>query len=179
MQISNILYSDKPSITVSFKDDQMQSGFLFCGLFAIVFTTALIFGGQSGQFMLKQRPMRFHLIQSLESCSMSIFPVIRFRHVTGKIKPTDEVDVYCICRISEFTKSQWIHCLASKEWYHSKICVWKIFNSKLAWYCFRCNNNYKIYFYNYRIYKIIKVTLLYKTLLGYPHQNQSMHFWLT
>ena len=55
MQISNILYSDKPTITVSFKDVQMQSGFSDCGLFFIAFATALIFGRQPGEFMFQNK----------------------------------------------------------------------------------------------------------------------------
>ena len=144
MQISNILYSDKPTITVSFKDVQMQSGFSDCGLFSIAFATALIFGRQPGEFMFQQREMRSHLIQCLESRLMSMFPILGLRRVTRKVKSTDEVDIYWICRIPEFTNSQWIQCSACKEWYHSNVCVKvdeKYLNSKLAYYCFRCNNN--------------------------------------
>ena len=67
--------------------------------------------------------MRSHLIQCLESRSMSMFPLLRLRRVTRKVKSTDEVDIYCICRIPEFTNSQWIQCSGCKEWYHSNVCV--------------------------------------------------------
>ena len=49
-------------ITISFKDGQMESGLSDCGLFAIDFATALIFGRQSGEFMFQQRQIRSHLI---------------------------------------------------------------------------------------------------------------------
>ena len=131
-------------ITISFKDIQMESGLSDCGLFAIDFTTALIFGRQPGEFMFQQRQMRSHLIQCLESHSMSMFPIMRLRRVAGKVKSTNRIDVYCICRVPEFINSQWIQCSTCKEWYHLDSCVKvaeKYLSSNLAWYCFKCNNN--------------------------------------
>ena len=122
----------------------MQSGLSDCGLFAIAFATALIFGKQPCEFMFQQRQTRSHLIQCLESHSMSMFPFMMLRHVAGKVKSTNCIDVYCICRVPEFTNSQRIQCSTCKEWYHSDTCVkvaGKYLSSNLPWYCFKCNYN--------------------------------------
>ena len=97
--------------------------------------------------------------QSLESHSMPMFPVLRLRCITGKVNSTNEVDIYCVCRIPEFTNSQWIQCSTCKEWYHSNICVKvseKYLNSKLTGTVLsvitirihncKCTNNHQSYF---------------------------------
>ena len=45
-QVAALLATDRPSISMSFMDVQMQSGSSDCGIFAIAFATALVFGGE-------------------------------------------------------------------------------------------------------------------------------------
>ena len=51
-QVAALLATDRPSISMSFMDVQMQSGSSDCGIFAIAFATALVFGRRPGEFFL-------------------------------------------------------------------------------------------------------------------------------
>ena len=56
--------------------------------------------------MFEQKAMRSHLIKCLESQRISMFPVKKLRRVAGKVKSTQLIKVYCICRLPEFMDSQ-------------------------------------------------------------------------
>lgn len=141
MQISCLLHTEQPHIKLLIKDVQMQSGTADCGMFAIAFATALIYGKQPGEFCFDQSRMRTHLMECLEARKISMFPVKRMRRTASKIKTSEQFKVYCICRMPNFTNSKWIQCSSCKEWYHCESCVkvhQKYLNSKTVWHCFKC-----------------------------------------
>ena len=142
-QIANILATDKATIKLYFMDVQMQSGGCDCGLFAIAFATALVFGKHPGCFLFEQKCMRSHLLHCLESQEMTMFPTRkeRRRHTELKVKSTDTYAIYCICRMPKLPNDRWIKCTSCKEWYHSDYCVSvseEELSSKTAWYCHKC-----------------------------------------
>ena len=51
-QIATLLASPSSHITLKFVDVQMQSGTYVCGLFAVAFATALVYGYNPGQYFL-------------------------------------------------------------------------------------------------------------------------------
>ena len=53
---------------------QMQSENYDCGIFAIVFATALVHGEHPGKFLFNQDPMKRYLMKCLELGEM-MFPV--------------------------------------------------------------------------------------------------------
>ena len=121
---------------------QMQAGGNDCGIFAIAFTTALVFAEQPVCFSFNQPEMRKHLHECFIKRQMSMFPVKRSRHSQVSAKRTEEVPVYCKCRMPELPGLQWIQCSKCGGWYHVETCV-RVPKKQLRvnhcpWYCHQC-----------------------------------------
>ena len=102
----------------------MQSGSYDCGLFAIAFATALALGEKPELFSFEQLKMHTHLRQCLEKGEMEMFPVSRKRRMKKSlVKSTEEIPVYCKCRMPELPGDHMIECTACKEWYHLDTCA--------------------------------------------------------
>ena len=83
MQISCLLHTEWPHITLLIKDVQMQSGTAHCGVFAISFATALIYNKQLTELCFDQSRMRSHLVEYLEARWISVFPIKKMRYDTS------------------------------------------------------------------------------------------------
>ena len=142
VQISSILATKLPVIRLKYMDVQMQSGLNDCGLFAIAFGTALSHGLHPGAYIFDQSLMRSHLLKCFENGKLSMFPVRKTRRVAEKIKRVEEFRVYCTCRMPITPGSQWIQCIACKEWYHTNTCIKVeqiyIDQTELKWLCSFC-----------------------------------------
>ena len=74
-----------------------------CGLFAIAFTTDLLYGNSSSNVSYEQEKMRQHLFICLKQDSFTLFP--RPSEDACKTKKfTYNLDVYCTCRDEYFEK---------------------------------------------------------------------------
>ena len=54
---------------------------------------------------------------------------------------TDEVRVYCTCRMPELPDTKWIECSRCKNWFHLDTCVSPssaALTTSLQWYCRAC-----------------------------------------
>ena len=119
-QIAALLATECPELLLKFMDVPMQSGTYDCGLFA----TALALGEKPEHYFFDQSKMRAHLWQCLERGEMRMFPVIRKRRVKkSAVKSTEQVPVYCKCRMPELPGERMIECTDCKEWYHLDSCV--------------------------------------------------------
>ena len=144
-QVASIMSTECSTIHLSFMDVQMQSGGYDCGLFAVAFVTALAFNKQPGQYLFDQQQMRKHLWKCLDRKKIEMFPVKKLRRSTAKVKSTDFVPIFCLCRMPELPNTQWIECPKCKEWFHLETCV-QVPKSNLAptgncvddWYCNAC-----------------------------------------
>ena len=65
-QIAALLSTKQPAVQLKYMDVQMQAGGYDCGLFAIAFATAIVFGKQPGLFCFDQPKMREHYRKCLE-----------------------------------------------------------------------------------------------------------------
>lgn len=140
-QIATLLASPSSHITLKFMDVQMQSGTYDCGLFAVVFATALAFGYNPGQYFFDQPSMRKHLWNCLRNQNMSMFPVIKERRGKQKVKSTQQIPLYCSCRLPDISGIRLIECSKCKTWYHTNICVpvdKKYFSRDIEWSCPKC-----------------------------------------
>ena len=141
-QIAALLATQLPSIELKYMDTQMQSGSSDCGLFAVAFATAIVFGKQPGLFSFDQSQMREHLKKCLEQQCITMFPIKKSRRRT-KVKATEQVHVYCSCRMPELSGTEWIECSKCREWYHAGACVeveQRHFDVKCKWFCPGCRN---------------------------------------
>ena len=138
MQIASLLFTEKPKITLEYQDVQKQSGLSDCGLFAIAFATALCFGRHPGELMFDQSKMRSYLMSCFQNRNISMFPIKKIKRTATKRKPTELINVYCICRMPEFTGSRWIQCSSCKEWFHCGTCVKVPPMPRVKWNCQKC-----------------------------------------
>ena len=141
VQVSNLLMTTKNTIRLHYNNVQMQSGQADCGLFAIVFATALLNGLHPGAYYFDQSFMRSHLLNCFERGEMEMFPIIKERRVKKKIKRIEEINVYCSCRRPLTRGAQLIRCGACREWYHTNSCVKvdkSFINTKKKWLCYLC-----------------------------------------
>ena len=84
--------TEKPELVLEFMDVPIQSGSYDCGLFAIVFATALALGEKPELFFFDQWNMRAHLRKCFEDGGMKIFPVLRkLTLMKSDVKTTEEV----------------------------------------------------------------------------------------
>ena len=96
---------------------------------------------QDHNYVFEQSLMRSHLLKCLKNGKMSIFPVKKTRRATQKIKRCEDLNVYCTCRMPVTPKSDWIQCVACKEWFHTNICVHVeqvYLKTKAKWLCSLC-----------------------------------------
>ena len=72
--IFNLFQWNSTKVTVKFARCQKQVGGVDCGLFAIAFATAIVFGKPPNKFKLIQQELRSHLINCFNKGKMSLFP---------------------------------------------------------------------------------------------------------
>lgn len=76
-QIAAMLATEHSSLKLKHMNAQMQAGQDDCGLFAIAFATAVVYGKQPGGVSFNQPKMRDHLYKCFESKQITMFPVKR------------------------------------------------------------------------------------------------------
>ena len=112
---------------------------------AIAFATVLALGEKPELFSFEHSKMCTHLRQCLIKREMEMFPVNRKHRVKKSlVKSTEEIPVYCNCRMPELPGDHMIEfeCTACKEWYHLDICVFVSPSARVdksaPWLCYRC-----------------------------------------
>ena len=138
--IAAVMATWKPELVLEFMNVPIQSGSYDCGLFAIAFATALALGEKPELFFFDQWNMR---AQCFEDGEMKMFPVLRKRRVKkSAVKTTEEVQVYCKCRMPELPGEQLIECTNCKEWYHLDTYIavppTTCLDSSVPWFCHKC-----------------------------------------
>ena len=140
-QIACLMRVAEPNLTLTFAGVQMQAGGSDCGIFALAFATAICFGHSPGKFHFDQQRMRTHLIECLEKKQFTMFPIRKERGQGSKIKASETVPLYCICRMPEMKQASMIQCSHRKLWYHGRHCVKTSDNAWLPasmWLCPSC-----------------------------------------
>ena len=70
VQIANIISTKHPTIKLRYVDVKKQSGHCDCGIFAIAFATAIVYGRNPGQYTFKQSAMRDHLLRPFHNTTL-------------------------------------------------------------------------------------------------------------
>jgi len=143
-QVGSLLHTDKSQFTLKFVDVHKQDGWNDCGLFSIAYTVALSFDLQPGTCVFEQNLMRLHLIRCLESHKFTTFPVGSQRHHGLKIVRSEDIKVFCLCRMPIVpTQPKMICCSVCESWFHTEICLTDVpksaaLNCKEHWSCPNC-----------------------------------------
>ena len=115
LQIAALMCCQASSITVNVQSMCLQNGGSDCGVYAIAYATDLCHGNHPEGLQYHQDRLRSHFIQCLESKKMLPFPSQR-RHA-GKPQ-TENISVYCSCRLPETDGEKMAACDRCNEWYH-------------------------------------------------------------
>ena len=115
LQIAALMCCQASSITVNVQSMCLQNGGSDCGVYAIAYATDLCHGNHPEGLQYHQDRLRSHLIECLESKKMLPFPSQR-RHA-GKPQ-TENISVYCSCRLPETDGEKMAACDRCNEWYH-------------------------------------------------------------
>ena len=78
--MADFLQSCQPDIDIHYIDVQKQANTSDCGLFSIVFATALTFGQDPATIFFDQEKMKQYVINCFEIGHMSLFPTDSHRN---------------------------------------------------------------------------------------------------
>ena len=122
-QIASYAYHPGPQLTILSKSVQQQGNGVDCGVYAIAFTTSLVYGSnpEKESYDKKIRP---HLVECLKIGKLTPFPTI-----TGEVvrcdTATSNVELYCLCRVPYAPPTderyEMAQCNQCKEWFH-RVC---------------------------------------------------------
>ena len=120
----------------------MQSGSSDCGLFPIAYATAVALGQDPGHFLFNQQQMRAHLHDCFLNGMLTPFPheERKAAKVNG-IRNSDDIAVYCHCRMPELKDVAMIECPNCIQWYHvacEKVSKEILDSSEAEWFCVHC-----------------------------------------
>lgn len=127
-----------------------------CGVFAIAFATALLFGQDPSRIEFVTSVMRQHLNSCLKKGELTPFPETRstLTFNSRRISTTMKIKVYCVCRRPELFripkkgedrhKDEDMHsCERCHEWFHRKcenIPDRAFKSNETVWICKSCKN---------------------------------------
>ena len=137
-QIASLLCTKSSTIVLKIHKTQLQVGSSDCGLFAIAYATELAFGHNPASNEYFQRQMRRHFEQCIADKQLTTFPA---KAMKSRRPRTEQLKIYCSCRMPDDKVEKMAQCCKCKEWYHKsceKIPV-AVFNKRgVTWNCNSC-----------------------------------------
>ncbi len=94
-----------------------------CGLFAMAAITCLALGADPTIVVFDLQQLRRHLIKSLETNKINLFPVIKTRRPRSKVCQVEKCTIYCTCRQADYGPKL-IECKTCEKWFHLE-CITK------------------------------------------------------
>ena len=120
--ISMILNTPTKLIQVISPNVQQQYGSSDCGLFALAFAQSLCAGDNPEEITYTQHKLRPHLLQCLETGTITNFPPGSRRRKTkvfqSRLPKMTNISVYCSCR--ETSEGKMVQCNKCHEWFHDR-----------------------------------------------------------
>ena len=122
-QIASYAYHPGPQLTILSKSVQQQGNGVDCGVYAIAFTTSLVYGSnpEKESYDKKIRP---HLVECLKIGKLLPFPSITGEFVRCDTA-TSNIELYYLCRVPYTPptdeRHEMAHCNQYKEWFH-RVC---------------------------------------------------------
>ena len=141
--IASLLNCTMPSIIINMVDVGKQRNGSDCGVLALAMAFDLCAGHDPSGVIFDHKKIRQHLKNSLESCSMSRFPITSTRRAVRRRTKMTTVPIHCTCRMphDDDPDTPWAECTSCHSWYH-KNCVDVpeiIFqNASINWMCPSC-----------------------------------------
>lgn len=142
-QVACLLHTCKPSFVLNFVDVHKQVGHNDCGVFSVAYAVSLCFDQQPGELMFDQSLMRHHLVTCLQLQQFTMFPAKSKRRRNLKIRNSENVNVFCICRMPDIPhQPDMICCSKCSTWFHADVCVGAIpedaWKKHTQWHCPSC-----------------------------------------
>ena len=142
-QVACILHTNKPSFKLQFVDVHLQDGSNDCGIFSIAYAVTICYGMQPGRYVFEQTVMRDHLLSCLQLQQFTPFPVRSERRFSMKVRKTEDVSVFCNCRMPDISfQPDMICCTKCDTWFHAGVCIPSVprsaWDKNTPWYCPNC-----------------------------------------
>ena len=108
-----------PTMELRIANVARQSDEYSCGLYAVAFAVALVFGKDPCNLVFQQNAMRQHLIACLERGLITEFPLQSFRAVRKVVLDKIQHEVLCVCRsVYQKRRDKMIECQLCFVWFH-------------------------------------------------------------
>ena len=115
-----------------------QSGLADCGLHATAIITCLVLDIDPTTVVFKQEELRPHFARSLESGTITAFPVDKHRRPANRVSREELCLIYCYCRLPDNGKTMFC-CNGCAEWFHDEcIDVSAAERTMDTWFCNNC-----------------------------------------
>ena len=136
--ITKLIRSMESTITMQVMNVPQQAGAVDCALYAMAAVTCLALGNDPVVVVYDQQQLRAHLLNVLETGSLTEFPVLKRRRVASRIKKSEKFQLHCYCRLRD-DGTKMVCCDGCNQWYHLR-CIKIDVNSIDAdkWFCKNC-----------------------------------------
>ena len=94
------IFTSAPKLVIRMMDVMRQTNSSDCGVLSIAFAYDLCSGVDPCRTRYDHNLIRQHLLECLEDCDLSRFPISSDRRST-MVKCTQEIDLHCSCRLPE------------------------------------------------------------------------------
>ena len=135
--IAQLVHTKEQSIKIQMMNVAQQSGTTDCALYAMAVITCLALGMDPLSVILNRDELRPHLVKSLETRTISIFPVKKHRRPVNRVTKVEICLVYCHCRLPDDGQKM-VCCDKCGEWYHLHCISAPIPESDNSWFCSSC-----------------------------------------
>ena len=115
--IASLMFSPAKQLVVRMMDVARQQNGSDCGVLAVSFAYDICSGKDPCSVKYDYKSIRQHLVDCLEKCCISRFPIVGERRSTG-VNNTQSVDLHCSCRLPEEIGDKMAECDMCKTWYH-------------------------------------------------------------
>ena len=120
----------------------MQAGTCDCGLYAIAYATTIANGDDPCHIVYDQSKMRRHLFQCFLEGKLTPFPCRQGLLSKTRVKTSDDIEVFCHCRMPELKTTPMIQCTKCENWFHcacEDVPKAAIDNTSTEWFCKTCS----------------------------------------
>ena len=138
--IANLTVTSLDILTIQMVDVEKQCNGSDCGVFAVSIAHDLCAGFDPGNVKYDHKNIRSHLATCLEDTSFHRFPILTNKRKNEGIKTSQNIELYCTCRLPEGDDEEWVACETCGKWFH-KHCADipdTAFCAEVSWECKDC-----------------------------------------
>ena len=142
--LASLVLCSEPVLTIRMMNVAMQTNNADCGVLAIAYAHEICSGRDPCSVRFDHQQIRQHLVTCLEKCELTRFPVVSERKCVTRVKKTQNVELFCVCRLPEDKTVLWAGCTSCGQWFH-RHCLDIPYDActdeSVEWYCPDCEKS--------------------------------------